>query len=457
MPWKIESRGGKQCVIKVDGGKVLHCYSGPDAKSKASKYLKALYWAENKQCEALIEQFVSSGEDSLLSVRKQEDGSYWITAVSTAAIKDKEGEIFTTKAMDWDIEQAATTKEYPEFRVFHTKVGIGKVERMSRAGIFAVDEGPSYTDPMSLQVCEKMLANNGSGKWRVSRGFYVHEVAGSCPKCSENLLLSQKHLVAGYKCPTCESVYMKYKGSLGDVRFLKARTFDVTITDIPCVEFTGVSAVKLSSVTEEIMNKKQLKEKLLAAGIDETVIDQRLKDLPEERLKEFDDIPEAEVLKEFETEEVEEETEEEESPADETAAEDEQLFTLDPEVLKDFAGIVRTVVKEEVAKALDGISINIDDVEMELKEVPGLVELKEQLAAIQEKLDKLSAADTKKLKEHLTKMPRNGILRIQRMKDKPDEEDVEEKEEEEIDEEGVVIGADGSQYSSMSSFVQFGK
>ena len=455
MPWKIESRGGKQCVIKVDGGKVLHCYSGPDAKSKAKKYLGALYASEGKECDTLIEQLIGSGEDSSLTVRKQADGSYWITAVSTAAVKDKEGEIFTTKAMDWDIQQADINKDYPEFRVFHTPLGVGKVEKMSRAGIFAIDEGPSYTDPLSLQVCEKMLANNGNGKWRVSRGFYVHEVAGSCPKCSENLLLSQKHLVAGYKCPTCESVYIKYKGSLGDVRFLKARTFDVTVTDIPCVEYTGVSAVKLSSSSEEIMNKKQLKEKLLAAGIDAGVIDERLKGLSDERLKEFDDIPEAEVLKEFETED--EETEEESDTDEPTAetADDEQVFTLDPEVLKDFAGIVRIVVQEEVAKAMDGISINIDDVEMELKEVPGLEVLKEQLVKIQETLDKLTSADTKKLKESLAKMPRSGVLRIQRMKETTDE-DVEEKEEE-IDEEGVIVSADGKHFSNMSSFIGMGK
>jgi len=204
------------------------------------------------------------------------------------------------------------------------------------------------------------------------------------------------------------------------------------------------------------MNKKELKQKLLAAGIDEAVIDQRLKDLPDERLKEFDDIPEAEVLKEFETEEEEEETEKPEKTEEPTGDEDEQLFTLDPEVLKDFAEIVRTTVKEEVAKAMDGISIDISDVEMELKEVPGLEALKEQLTAIQEKLDALTTADAKKLKEKLETMPRNGKLRIMRMKDKPDP--VEEKEDEdEIDAEGVVIGADGEQFASMSKFIQFGK
>ena len=203
------------------------------------------------------------------------------------------------------------------------------------------------------------------------------------------------------------------------------------------------------------MNKKQLKEKLLAAGIDAGVIDERLKGLSDERLKEFDDIPEAEVLKEFETED--EETEEESDTDEPTAetADDEQVFTLDPEVLKDFAGIVRIVVQEEVAKAMDGISINIDDVEMELKEVPGLEVLKEQMVKIQETLNKLTSADTKKLKESLATMPRSGVLRIQRMKETPDE-DVEEKEEE-VDEEGVIVSADGKHFSSMSSFIGMGK
>ena len=136
---------------------------------------------------------------------------------------------------DYDINSTKNTGNYPEFRMFHKSyLAVGRVTKMRRAGIFAIDEGYAYDDPFSKEVCEKILSGN-DGRWRMSRGFYVLEASGGCPECGEGLLVETKHMIAGFSCPTCKSVHPGYKGTLEDIKFHKTRTFDVTITDKPCV------------------------------------------------------------------------------------------------------------------------------------------------------------------------------------------------------------------------------
>jgi hypothetical protein len=40
MPWHVESRGDRHCVVKTTTGEVKHCYS---TKKEAVQYLRALY------------------------------------------------------------------------------------------------------------------------------------------------------------------------------------------------------------------------------------------------------------------------------------------------------------------------------------------------------------------------------------------------------------------------------
>lgn len=414
----------------------------------------------------------SEKEDSFAVVEKQTDGSYWITAVSTAALKDREGETFDVQAIDFDIQDAETTGIYPEFRVFHSPLlGIGKVQKMMRVGVFAVDQGASYTDPFSIECCEKMLMNN-DGKYRCSRGFSVLEVSGNCHSCGEGLVVRRKHMIAGFNCPTCGAYHNDYRGVLKEVHFRKAKTFDVTITDSPCVPWTGASAVRLTDDTnmEVVMDKKQLKERLLASGISEEVVDERLKSIDETALKQLDGIPFADVLKEF-------------SDNDDDGVRGEaveQIFVLDPEVLKDFSGIVR----DEVHEALNGLELEVPDIS--LKEMSEFKDLKEEIVALKETVADLTDAvtallkhDASRIKEIVANSPRDGKLRIQRHKSKSsDMEDEEEDDSEEDPEDGgkkkgkkmppwlqkslalketgddgVFVGADGKAAKSMTEFI----
>lgn len=460
MPWYKKTKGNQTCVVDKTG-KELHCYND---EKEADKYIAVLYANAGPEAHKMLENMIENDLDSSLSVRKQGEG-YWITAVSTAAMADREGETFETGCIDYDLKEAKRLGDYPKFTLFHKGVlKFGKVEKMSRVGIFAVDEGPSDTDPFSLAVCEKMLSNNDSGKWRISRGFRVSEASGYCPKCKEGLVIETKHMVAGFKCPHCDAVHMSYKGVLSDVHFRKVRTFEDTVTDHPAVPWTGVSASKIYP-EENIMTKSELKKILKEAGLSDDAIDARLKTVSDDRLKELQELPEAEVLKELDVE-----TEEKEEPEEEEPVEEDQTFVLDPEVLKDFTEIVKQTVHEEVAAALDGLSIDLEGVDVSMKEVPGLVELKEQVDALVEAVTKLLEKDESRLKEILRDSPRAAKLRIVRHKAKvaaDDEEDLTDQGDDEdaegempkkfskkvTKEDGSFIGADGKNYGSATNFM----
>lgn len=395
-----------------------------------------------------------------VTVTKEDSGRYKITAVSTAAVADREGETFDTGAMDYEIKMAETTGEYPEFRMFHKKaLAIGQVTKMRRVGIFAIDEGYSYDDAFSKEVCQKMLTDN-PGKWKVSRGFYVMEASGGCPKCGSNLLIKSKEMAIGFMCPTCKSVHPGYKGVLKELHFRKTKTFDVTVTDIPCVPFTGVAATKDSISKEfEIMDKKDLKAKLLSAGLSEDVVDSKLSTITDAQLKEYSDIPEAEVLKEFE-----EDMELDDTVTDEEIA-DANTFTLDESVLKQFTSIVTDAVNEAVKGMMDGLTVEVENDNVSLKEQPEFVELQTAVNEIKTMLQALTKGDADKVAEVVKEMPRNGELRVIRMKAaKKVEMPMMEPDDDEADtvftskkkltkEDGVVVDSDGNTYKSMSQFI----
>jgi len=412
----------------------------------------------------------SGGEEKEYSdvIVSKDNGKWKIIAISTAAFKDQDDETFTTTAIDYDLKAAEHFQSYPEFRMFHKKgLAFGRVSKMQRVGPFAVDSGYAYDDPFSQQVAEKILSQN-DGTWRVSRGFYVHEISGGCPECGTKLLLRKEHMSFGFRCPVCKSIHLK-KGVLKDRRFLKARTFDITVTDIPCVPYTGVGAYKENIMMEDfVMDKKELRKKLIDAGLDEKDVDERLATVTEKQLKDFTDLPDAEVFKQLDIEDEDEETEEKDK-------DNEQTFVLDEEVLKSFDVIVRKSVREEVASQLKDLEIQVADLDgfdIDLKELPQIAELLKEVKDLNAKFDKLMESDKERVTKMLTDLPRAGKLRIRRFKEAPkdDEEDQEDDgdmgDEEEIPEEmkkqkvtvkqiqeGVPVDGSGKAYGTMTDMI----
>ena len=382
--------------------------------------------------------------------------------------------------MDFDAKLAAKSKDYPEYRMFHKKsLGIGKVSKMHRIGNYAIEEGKSYTDPFSLAVCEKMLLNN-DGKWKNSRGFYVLEATGGCPVCKNVLKISYKHMVAGFYCPVCKSLQTDFRGELLNTRFTKTKTFDITITDRPAVPWTATIAYNKDTGDAD-MTKTQLRKKMLAAGIDEAVIEARLKEIDGDVLKELgNDLPFAKVLKEAGMDDLvdEEEEEEEEDEKDKKVVKEE--FTMDDEVIDLISEKVATRIKEHLEGASFDVS-GLDELAVEMKEVDEITEkleeLSEQIVALKEAIETLSEHEDVRITRKLKETPRNGKLRIIRRAKEYDEEDDDEDMMEEDEEmpmkkgkqkqmpafrtfgqtrqkrDGLIADGDGKVYSSMTDMV----
>lgn len=402
---------------------------------------------------------------SLVSVQKQADGTYDITSVSTAAIVDLDGDEFTIPCIDWDRQQAELAGDYPEFRIFHKKgLGFGRVNKMQRVGIFAVDSGKSYNDPFSLGFCE-VLANDRTGKWRSSRGFHVHEMQGNCESCSTELVIDKSLAVSGFRCPHC---YVKHRGysadsrglGLSHVKYLKARTFDVTATDVPAVPMTSFSATKKNNDEEQsVMTKKELAEKLKEAGMKADDIKSRLDGIDPEVLKEMDANTGFAVLK---------------AATDPKAVAEAEL---DEVVELDVEGLTTTIVDKvtaEVAKMLkEHATVTLDISELTDYFDGKLEAIGEEVTALKEAMSGRKAKVAKEAGDEDEESPRkahSGLIwrmKGQDMKKKKpapptDEDDEDDDEYDEDDEEesvtkqrrGIIADGRGQQFESMTSFIR---
>lgn len=240
MPYFLRTQDDKVCVVKgtkEKPGEIVKCHS---TRKKALTHLATLYVNvdDASQKEDLI---------SLLYLYKAQQKDSWQDrwiAVSTVEMWDREGEMFTTDAMDYEIERVAKLKEYPELRLFHVRgFKLGKCDSMQRVGEYAVDQGYWFDTPFA-QAMKEVVANN-KGRWKISRGFYTVEATGHCPDCGESLRVGLINYITGVPCQACKEWYAPSK--LKQLKLLKTSTFDITITDIPAVVRTAVAAYSIKS------------------------------------------------------------------------------------------------------------------------------------------------------------------------------------------------------------------
>ncbi len=262
MPYFLRGK----CVVKgtkKNPGKVVKCH---DSTEKAKAHLRALYAnVEDAVLKGLsngarvgvkmaaLREVSHSLSNILLgiSIRKGNAFEYlrdvdirddrWI-AVSTREEWDREGELFTTKAIDYDIERVKRTKEYPEFRLYHVRgFKLGMCDSMTRNKDRAVDSGYWFKTPFAQAMKDIVAAN--TGRWKISRGFYSLEATGLCMKCNKDLMVRPINYIFGLVCPECSTYHKDV--SLSDMRHLKAITFDISVTDVPAVVNTAVVAYSL--------------------------------------------------------------------------------------------------------------------------------------------------------------------------------------------------------------------
>ena len=234
MPYFLRGK----CVwkgTKEDPIKEVKCHP---TRKKALAHLAALYvHVEDVKKDLLF----------LLQVYREQSDDVWQDrwiAVSTKEIWDTQGEMFTKEAMDYDSAKAEETGEYPELRLYHVRgFKLGKCDSMSRVGEYAVDQG--YWNDTPLAQAMKEIVVNNEGRWKISRGFHAVEASGLCPDCGTGLTVRPLNFIVGVPCPACRTWLLPSK--LKQLKHLKARTFDITITDVPAVSATAVAAYSIKS------------------------------------------------------------------------------------------------------------------------------------------------------------------------------------------------------------------
>lgn len=268
MPYFMQQEGEKWCVVKGtkdSPGETMHCYSGDDAKSKARKYLAALYVnvedvAQTKEFQAVLsalkEVLLQKDAEELLIppiygklyTYKESTDDRWI-AVSSIAKNDRTGEIFTKEAMDWDIARAYRTGRFPELRAFHVRgFKLGVCDSMQRIGDYAVDQGYWLNTPFAQATKEVVNSSASTRKNGISRGFYSVEATGLCRECGAGLMVGLANYITGVTCKEC-STHIAPSGIKNlQLRHLKTVTFDLSLTDVPAVPGTAIASYKVQNL-----------------------------------------------------------------------------------------------------------------------------------------------------------------------------------------------------------------
>lgn len=256
MPYFLRKQDGNTCVVKgtkEDPGEVVKCHS---TRKKALAHMAALYVhvedAAKEEDTHMLQETSGAGQykDAIIGIlrlyKEEKNGNWqdrWI-AVSTVQMWDRQGEMFTTEAMDYDASRAHQTKEFPELRMFHVRgFKLGVCDSMQRINEYAVDQGYWHDTPFA-QAVKEIVAKN-KGRWKISRGFYTVKASGLCPDCGAGLTVGPINYIVGVPCRVCKEWYAPSK--LKQLKHLETRTFDITLTDVPAVVQTAVAAYTIGS------------------------------------------------------------------------------------------------------------------------------------------------------------------------------------------------------------------
>jgi hypothetical protein len=164
MPYKIEQRDGKYCVVKADSGETMKCYG---SESDAKSYLGALY--------ANVDDAKMHSLPASLSIVKTADGRYRWTSISSNNALDRDGEIVSSQALELDVYRSKMYGDQSELRIFHLPYALGGAPDF-RAVVdgHLVETGEFYEAGIAKSVAEWMMRNpdapDGSG-WGTSIGF----------------------------------------------------------------------------------------------------------------------------------------------------------------------------------------------------------------------------------------------------------------------------------------------
>lgn len=205
MPWKIEERDGKFCVVKKDSGETEKCY---DNRGEAEDYMKALYASEeddgsgddmddmkawvapliDERIETARKGIMASVAEALSNVMgrrglvdgntsgfrafKAKDGATrWVGWYSNA-FKDRDAEFFPAKAIDEYVMRVDTgVVPTPELWLMHVPGSkVGAAEWVDRIGLISVAVGHFDETPVGQKAATFFAGTDQ--RWTMSHGFF---------------------------------------------------------------------------------------------------------------------------------------------------------------------------------------------------------------------------------------------------------------------------------------------
>jgi hypothetical protein len=157
VPWKVEARDGKFCVVKESDGSTVHCF---DSKDQATAQLRALYASEAKA----------------FRVVKQANGVYRWYGMPSNNARDRDKEFIGKVALELDVHRTKTYGDDSELWLHHIPVRLGSAPdfRAVVDGVL-VESGEFDDTPVAKAVASYIERTpdgpDGSG-WGMSIGFY---------------------------------------------------------------------------------------------------------------------------------------------------------------------------------------------------------------------------------------------------------------------------------------------
>lgn len=183
MPYQIETRGDEWCVVKEGGGKRYGCH---DSEEQAQAQMRALYASEKprKAIRRLIRDEIDrrlnpvriGADGTAFKVFAGDDGKQYWLATWTNNFEDRDGEIFSEKAINDYVKRVEVgIVPLPELWVAHAgaKTRIGQAEVVGTIGHFGIAAG-SFDDTPRASAAAKYYRRH----WKdttISHGYAFPE------------------------------------------------------------------------------------------------------------------------------------------------------------------------------------------------------------------------------------------------------------------------------------------
>lgn len=169
----MEDDMGKAAKAEMDMAKLMKMHGGGKSDEDVVAAAVDMGMSEDK-AKAMVAKWAEIGKKDLAAGFKvycaKEGKLRWLSR-STTAFKDKEGEIFRTKALENAVEQAEQRGDKGPLMLWHIKgTEIGRCDFQAVIGRFLVESG-SFDDTPQAEKAIKFFSENGDTPYEMSVGY----------------------------------------------------------------------------------------------------------------------------------------------------------------------------------------------------------------------------------------------------------------------------------------------